>query len=242
MSSEKNEGFNFFELAAAILLGIAAILTAVSGFQAGLWDGIQAEAYGKANTEATLAASERAKATVEMSKDAQIDITAYQLIQEGLDSGGNAIPGNRSHEIASYLYTRQLSDAGYKALGLPPEGKKDIVDDPATPAEEKEEALKGEILDKASEKDLVGDENYQKEMLAKSVEITALSEKTFKSGQEANEISDKFELANVIFAVSLFFLGISLVFKSGIRWGILIGGALFMLVGFVFMLTLDWTF
>lgn len=192
-----------FELWAAVFLGITAILTAVSSFQAGLWDGKQAEQYGKANTEATAAASERARAIVEMSKDAQIDITAYRLIREDNPT---------SDQIASYLYTRQLSDAGYKALGLPPEAKKDVEMD-----DEKVEALQGEILDKAANKDLVGDETYLKEMLAKSVEINAQSEKTFLDGNEANEISDKFDLANVIFAVSLFFMGIALVFKTDMR-------------------------
>ena len=155
MTDEKPEVVDKFELFAAILLGAAAICTALSSFQGGLWDGKQAEAYGKANTQATAAAAERARATVEMSKDAQIDITAYQLIEQGLNNeSSNPGVANSSFEIASYLYTRQMSDAGYKALGLPPEAKKDDGED-----EEKTEALKGDILDKASEADLVGDEN-----------------------------------------------------------------------------------
>jgi len=242
MSEDKQDVLDKFEFYAAILLGLAAICTAVSSFQAGLWDGKQAEAYGKANTEATMAASERARAIVEMSKDAQIDITAYKLIQDGLNSGGNPALAKSNFETASYLYTRQLSDAGFKALGLPPEAKKEIVDDPETPAEEKQEALQGEILDKASEKDLVGDEGYQKEMLAKATELTAQSEKTFAEGNDANEVGDKFELANVIFAVSLFFLGIALVFKSEMRWKVLVAGGVLLAGGFIYMLTLNWTF
>lgn len=241
MSDERNEPVNRFEFYAAILLGLAAICTAVSSFQGGLWDGIQADAYGKANTEATKAASELSKAVVEMSKDASVDVTAMRLILEG-DDATNPTDKERAYEIATYLYTRQMSEAGYKALGLPPEAKKEIVDDPETPAEEKQEALKEDILEKSMEKDLSEDENYKKEMLAASVREVETSEKTFKAGQDANDAGDKFELANVIFAVSLFFMGIALVFKSSIKWKVLAAGGLLLGGGFIYMLTLPWTF
>jgi uncharacterized membrane protein len=135
-----------------------------------------------------------------------------------------------------------MSDAGYKALGLPPEAKQEVVDDPETPAEEKQAALKEEMLEKAMEKDLADDENYRKEMVAASVKENETSAATFKSGQDANDAGDKFELANVIFAVSLFFMGIALVFKSDIKWKVLIAGGVLLAGGFIFMLTLPWTF
>ena len=236
--SERQAMVDRFEFFAAILLGLAAICTALSSFQAGLWDGKQAEAYGKANTEATASAAERAKAVVEMSKDAQIEITAYQLTEEGLNNEtSNPSVATSSFEIATYLYTRQLSDAGYKALGLPPEAKKDDGED-----EEKTEALKGDVLDKASEVDLVGNETYQKEMLAKAEELNAQSAATFKEGNDANETGDKFELANVMFAVSMFFMGIALVFKTDIKWKVLIAGGVMLVVPFIYILTLKWTF
>jgi hypothetical protein len=243
MSERDSDVPDKFEFYAAVLLGVAAIFTAIASFQSGLWGGIQAEAYSKANTEATAAASEHSRAIVEMSKDAQIDITAYRLIQEGLAvEGSNPTSANSSFEIATYLYTRQLSDAGYKAMGLPPEAKKEAVDDDEATAEDKVDALKGEILDKASEIDLVGDVNYQKEMFARSVELTDQSQKTFKEGQEANRHGDNFELATVIFAVSMFFLGIALVFKTDVRWKMLTAGGVFLGGGIMFMITLPWTF
>lgn len=76
MSEEKVEIVDRFEFFAAILLGAAAICTALSSYQSGLWGGIQADCYGRANTEATLAASLQSKAVVEMSKDASVDVTA----------------------------------------------------------------------------------------------------------------------------------------------------------------------
>lgn len=241
MSEEKKEVVDRFEFFAAILLGAAAICTALSSFQAGLWDGIQADAYGKANTEATKAASEQGKAIVEMSKDASVDVTAWRLILEGNDAP-NAADKERSFEIATYLYTKQMSDAGYKALGLPPEAKQEVEDDPTTTAEEKQEAIKEELLEKAMETELSENVDYRKEMLAAATAQSETSEKTFKSGQEANDIGDKFELANVIFAVSLFFMGIALVFKTEIKWYVLWAGGLLTLGGFIFMLTLTWTF
>ncbi len=239
--SERQALVDKFEFFAAILLGAAAICTALSSFQAGLWDGIQADNYGKANTEATQAASEQAKAVVLMSKDAQVDITAWRLIYEGNDTT-NPVDKERSFEIATYLYTKQMSDAGYKALGLPAEARKEVVDDPDTPAEEKQEALKEEILEKALESELADSEDYRKEMMAASTALSDKSAKTFKAGQDANDTGDKFELTNVIFAVSLFFMGIALVFKTDIKWYVLYAGGFLTIAGLIYMLTLSWTF
>ena len=235
-----DETIDKFELYAAILLGLAAIATALASFQAGLWDGKMVEGYGRSNKIATSAASEQSRAIVEMSKDSSVDIQAMRLILEGDD---NPAIKERSYEIATYLYTKQLSDAGYKSLGLPSEAKAPVVDDPDTPeTEDKTAALKEEILEKAMEKDLADDENYRTEMLAASKADSEKADAAFKEGQEANERGDSFELANVIFAISLFFTGISLVFRTNIRWPILGMGALLFLSGAVFMCTLSWTF
>ena len=239
--SEKQAMVDRFEFFAAILLGAAAICTALSSFQAGLWDGIQADSYGKANTEATRASSEQARAVVQMSKDAQIDITAMRLVLEA-DDATNAADEVRSRSIATYLYTKQMSDAGYKALGLPPEAKKEIVDDPETPAEEKQEALSETLLEKAMDTELADSEEYRKEMMAPANALFEQSEKTFEAGQTANDTGDKFELANVLFAVSMFFMGIALVFKTSMKWKVLIAGGVLLGIGFIYMLTLKWTF
>src|SRR5262245_34132522 len=235
-----DEAIDKFELYAAVLLGLAAIATAVASFQAGLWDGKMVEGYGRSNKIATSAASEQSRAIVEMSKDSAVDIQAMRLILEGDD---NPAIKERSYEIATYLYTKQMSDAGYKALELPAEAKKPLADDPDTPeAEDKVAALKEEILEKAMEKDLADDENYRTEMLSKSKSETEKSDAAFKEGQSANEYGDSFELANVIFAISLFFSGISLVFRTSIRWTILGIGAAAFAGGLIFMCTLSWTF
>jgi hypothetical protein len=233
-----------FEFYTALLLGLGAIFTALASFQSGLWGGVQAEAYSRANAEATAAASEHSRAIVEMARDAQIDITAYKLIQDGLNMEASNPAAARSwFEIATYLYTRQLSDAAYKAIGLPPEARKDRSAAGGHSADDEEiEVLKTEILDKASEADLVGDPNYQKEMFAKFAEMVERSKTTFREGQAANKISDGFELATVIIAISMFFLGIALVFKTDIRWKMLIAGGVLLAGGVIYMITLPWTF
>jgi len=241
MSEEKVEIVDRFEFFAAILLGAAAICTALSSYQSGLWGGIQADSYGRANTEATQAASLQSKAVVEMSKDASVDVTAWRLILEGNDAT-NPADKERSFEIATYLYTKQLSEPGYKALGLPPEAKNEVVDDPDTATEEKQEAIKEELLEKAMETELTDDKNYIREMLAAATAQQEVSAKTFKAGQDANEAGDKFELANVIFAVSLFFMGIALVFRTDIKWYVLWAGGLLTVGGLIYMVTLPWTF
>ena len=57
MSADDNKPFDPFELAAAILLGIGAIGTAVAGHQSGLWGGQSVEAYGEAAALTTKASS-----------------------------------------------------------------------------------------------------------------------------------------------------------------------------------------
>lgn len=241
MSNENDRGLDKFEFIAAVLLGIAAICTALASLQAALWGGKSVEGYGKANTEATKAAAEHGRAMVEMSKDASVDITASRLILEGDDST-NPVDKKRSYEIATYLYTKQMSEAGYKALGLPLEARKPVTDNPDTQQVEKQEALQDKILNQALETDLVDNENYRKEMLAASVKLAEQSEKTFQEGQEANTAGDRFQFANVIFAVSLFFVGIALVFRTKTRWTMLYAGGIVLLIGVIYMLTLKWTF
>lgn len=157
-------GFEKLELMAAVLLGLAAIATAFASFESSLYDGKSTENYSRSNKFSTEAAAERSRAVVEMAKDNTIDVEAMRLIMEG-DDAGNPTAEARNYEIATYLYTTQMSEAGYKALGLPPEARKPEEANSETPeAEEKQETLKEELLEKAMEKDLVSDENYRKEM------------------------------------------------------------------------------
>lgn len=88
----------------------------------------------------------------------------------------------------------------------------------------------------------MGNEEYRKEMLAKSQTLSDEAEAVFKTGQAANETGDKFQLVAVIFAISLFFGGIVQVFRNDrMRWVILGVGAILFLSGAIYMVTLPWT-
>jgi hypothetical protein len=232
-TTENARGFNTMELLTAVLLGLAAIATAFASFESALYGGRSVEGYSRANRIATEAAAERSRAVVEMAKDSSVDIEAMRLTLEG-DDAGNPAAEERNYFIATYLYTRQMSEPGYKALGLPPEARK---------SEEAPEGLQEAILEKAMEKDLTDDASYQKEMLAKSDSKGQEAEQVFKDGQTANEVGDKFQLAAVIYAISLFFGGIVQVFHSTrMRQVMLGGGALLFLVATIYMLRLPLIF
>jgi hypothetical protein len=234
--------FEKLEFVAAILLGLAAIATAFASYQSSLYDGKSTENYSRSNKIATEAATERSRAVVEMSKDNTIDVEAMRLIMEA-DDAPTPTAEARNYEIATYLYTTQMSEFGYKALGLPPEARKAEEANSETPeAEEKHEALQENLLEKAMEKDLVSDENYRKDMLAKSEAQFDEAEKIFKEGQQANEAGDKFQLVAVIYAISLFFGGIVQVFHNDrMRWSILGVGAVLFVGASAYMLMLPWT-
>lgn len=238
-----NHPFEKLELVAAILLGLAAIATAFASYQSSLYDGKSLENYSRSNNLSTAGAAERSRAVVEMAKDNTVDVDAMRLIMEA-DDAPSPTAEARNYEIATYLYTTQMSEAGYKALGLPMEVRKAEEAKAATPeAEEKHEALQEVLLEKAMEKDLVNDENYRKEMLAKSEAQFEESQKTFKAGELANETGDKFQLIAVIYAIGLFFGGIVQVFRNDrMRWIILGIGAVLFVGATAYLLTLPLVF
>jgi hypothetical protein len=239
---EASRPFETLELLAAILLGVAAIATAVASYQSSLYGGKSVEGYSKANKIATSAAAERSRAIVEMTRDSQVEMDAWRLTKEG-DDAGNAAAEARNYEIATYLYTKVMSEPGYRAMGLPPGARNEEYPDADTPgAEEKQTVLQEQVLETAMENELAGNENYRTEMLGKGQALSDEAEKVFKEGEQANAIGDKFQLAAVIFAISLFFGGIVQVFRNDMmRWVILgVGGVLFV-AATIYMLRLPWT-
>lgn len=239
---QSRELFETLELLAAILLGVAAIATAVASYESSLYGGKSVENYSKANKIATSAAAERSRAIVEMARDSQVEMDAWRLTKEG-DDAGNPAAEARNYEIATYLYTKVMSEPGYKAMGFPPEARKEeYPEDDTSEAEEKQEAMQESVLETAMDNELAGNEGYRTQMIAKSQSLSDEAEKVFKAGQEANEIGDKFQLAAVIFAISLFFGGIVQVFRNDMmRWVILGVGTLLFLGATLYMLRLPWT-
>lgn len=231
MSADDNKPFDPFELAAAILLGIGAIGTAVAGHQSGLWGGQSVEAYGEAAALTTKASSTYNDELTTYMQDTQVDIRAKELIWEGSENADDA-NAERQLGMASWMLLTQTSDAAYKFLQLPEEKRKAYWEG------DSEVVLSSEELDKALEIDL--DDDYVQEVFGSSDDEFEAADKRFNEGRDANNKGDQFSLAGVILTVALFFAGISLIFKTAMRWVFLGMGALVLAGGLGFMATLSW--
>ncbi len=226
---EKTSAFDIFELIAATLLGLGAIGAAYSGYQASLWGGKSVEAYGLASTMATKASTEYNYAVMDMSQDYNVDIQAKKLTMEGLDATDETTKV-RSFEMASYLYTVQMSETGYKDLGLPMDLREG---DPA-----KRDDIVQSMLQKALENDLGND--YVDLMLDKGEQQFVAADKKFDEGRDANNTGDIFGLVGVIYAVGLFMAGLGLVFKTRLRWLFLGAAGIVFVYATIYMFRTPW--
>lgn len=225
------------EIAAVILLAMAAIATALASFQSSLHGGQSVEAYSQSNKLATEAAAERSAAIVAMARDNAVDAEAARLILEADAATGET--AERLRGWATYLYTSQMSEAGYQALGLPAEARSVDGDDQAD--EGQQAALQESLLEAAMEKDLAADEGYRTRMLAKSQELFTQADVEFKKAQGANSMGDLFQLMAVIYAISLFFGGIVQVFRQErLQMALIASGGVAFVAASGYMLTLQW--
>ena len=119
MSSEDDvkTPYDKFELATAILLGMTALGAALAGQQGGQWGGKQLEAFSAANSLTTKAATQYTEDTVLVNADYAAVAAAKSFILQARDASGQA--RERNFDLASYYYTYQMSELGYKAMGLP---------------------------------------------------------------------------------------------------------------------------
>lgn len=232
---------NWFELAVAIMLGAASVLTAVSSLQSSMWNGRMSEYYSLTNQQRTAAAAETSKAIVTMSKDSSVVTQALQLFLESHAKTGEK---DRLRLIAGRLLVNEMSDAGYKAMEFPPElrAEEKYFGVPLATARETDQMLLNTMWNMGGRPQLTNNESYQKEIMAESARLSDEADRSFAAGIKANENGDRFGLANVVFAISLFFNGIALVFRTRIRWGIFAGGIFFLVCGIVYMIVTPWTF
>lgn len=112
-----NKPFDLFELATAILLGLAAVGAALASLQSGQWGGKQLDAFSSSNSLTTKAANQYNEDTVAINADYAAVAAAKEHILEARDAEGQA--RERHLDIASYQYSNQMSELGYKAMGLP---------------------------------------------------------------------------------------------------------------------------
>lgn len=117
MEGDDKKQFDKFELATAILLGLTAVGAALAGQQSGQWGGKQLEAFSAANTLTTKAATQYTEDTVLINADYAAVAAAKSYILMARDASGQ--DRERNFDLASYQYTNQMSEPGYKAMGLP---------------------------------------------------------------------------------------------------------------------------
>ncbi len=258
--TESSKPFDLFELSAAILLGVGAIGAAVAGHQAGLWGGQSVEGYGEAAAMTTKASTTYNDELTSYIQDAQVDTRAKEMIWEALEIDDQARK-TRLLQMASWLYTSQLSDPAYEALKLPELPEDDAEAETPTAAasaaadvSESEEVAETGTEEESDEEGAFSfteaeleaalnidlGEDYVDALFSSSVKDFEAADKRFNVGRVANEIGDKFSLAGVIFTIALFFGGLALVFKTKVRWGFLGAGTLIFVAGAIFMATLTW--
>jgi hypothetical protein len=221
---EKPES-NHFELVAAIVLGLAAVASAWAAHQSGLFGGNCLTAYSEAGQQTTNAATTYQEIGAEVIRDSSLDIQAKEIIVEAqaMEQG----PAREAKMlIARYLYTQQMSDAAYQQLGLPMQYR--VGDN----WDELPESLLIESLDRD-----ISDEYWNAQLNPADEEFES-AERKFAEGRKANADGDAYGFAGVILTISMFFAGISLVFKSGARWGLLGLGMATFLISSGFMVTL----
>jgi hypothetical protein len=262
--------FDKFELLTAILLGLAAIGAALAAQQGGQWGGKQLEAFSAANTLTTKAATQYTEDTVDINADYAAVAAAKDHILQARDADS---PKDRERhlDMASYQYTHQMNELGYKAMELPTDYYVEDEDDKAdnaapaaaagkpaaepaaanTDAEAEEEtpetaaapALERDLPDEVLFASLQNelDEDYVEAALAKGTQMFADADKRFEEGRAANENGDKFDLVGVFYTVALFFAGLGLVFKSTAKWGFFATGTVIFLGASVYLAMLPWT-
>lgn len=269
MAEDTPNPYDRFELATAILLGLAAIGAAIAGQQAGQWGGRQLDAFAEANALTTKASTQYNEDMVMLNADYAAVAIAKQHILEARDAA-RGVDYERHLEIASYFYTSQLSEPAYKAMGLPggyweeeevaagatPPSQAEPVAEESEAAEEdtsgaedaeSEEEAPADVLEREiPDDDLFAslqvelDEDYVDAMLSTGEEMFEQADARFAEGRVANNNGDQFDLASVFFAIALFFAGLGLVFKTQLKWVLLGMGAALFVFNVIFMMTMSW--
>src|SRR6185295_12242395 len=111
-SESPNKPFDTFELATAVLLGLAAVGAALASLQSGQWGGKQLDAFSASNALTTKAAKQYNEDTVMLNADYAAVAAAKEHILEARDAQGQ--DRERHLDIASYQYSNQMSELGYK--------------------------------------------------------------------------------------------------------------------------------
>jgi hypothetical protein len=201
------------ELVATIIMAMAAILTAWTGFQSAKWSGEQAKNFSQAGASRT----ESARFDNRAQSDISIDVATFVAWLEAVDSdvksgavpsyeaAAEPTPGTLSGFIFGRLREefRPAFDAWLAAFVT------DRTTAPATPFDMEEYV----VADAVEAERLVGQ-----------------AQDFYAAAGENNETSDRYVLTTVLFALVLFFAGISSKLNSKRNQTIMVGMASFMFV------------
>ncbi|HEY8143558.1 MAG TPA: hypothetical protein VIG06_12835 [Kofleriaceae bacterium] len=226
LGGEKTSGF---EVVVAVLIGLGALGGAWASYQANQWGSTSTEKYGHAATTATKGATLFNLGVSTASRDSQLDIQGKELVLRAV-TAKNPLDKERDLTIAKYLYTRQMSDEAYASLGYPAEFR--------TEDDDKASSMPEEVLVAGLDREL--DEKYLAAMLGGGTQRFGEADKVFQGGQTASGISTRFGINGLFFTITLFLGGVSLVFKSRVRWVFLMLGFLSLALASGYLFTLDW--
>lgn len=175
--TDEDSGGRWMELVAAVILGVAAILTAISAYKAALLDGDALQGYTESTRTLNDSSTFYSQANQTYSQDQTIFIQYATAAQA------------KNSELQSYLLNL-----------MRPELQKAVewwekTDDATTPFDE-------EPGNPYSVSDTDEAQRLEKQAAAQ-----------FKDGAAADDQGDKFELASVLLAITLFLGGIATLFK-----------------------------
>jgi hypothetical protein len=183
------------EFLATVLMAIAAIMTAWAAFQSTKWSGEQADNYSRAATART----ESVRATTLTNRQVAIDVEVFlqwlQAFRDDTDSGAIAplSGGGSDYEptsgtLSGFLATRFRDE-------FRPAFDAWIATDPVTNPDSAETPFQHIEYSLASEQ--------ESQRLAEEAEVYTLI------ARSANERGDNYVLLTVLFAIGLFFAGVS---------------------------------
>jgi uncharacterized phage protein gp47/JayE len=224
MQEQETSGIPRVERATAFLLGLAAIGIALVGFQANLWNGKTLESFSEANRLAIEAGRAANHATALLFHDFEIDALAKEKTVKAMEETDPSLRARLFHAV-SYLYAGQMSAEAYGTLALPAANRVPDIQVQESIAESAILAAAGRRLDDA----------FASRMLARRDAGMSDATARFGEGRHAGSQGDRYALLEVIFAVSLFFGGISLVF-GGSLWLATVAA----LAGYSYVVLLPW--
>lgn len=195
---------DWIEIFAAVLLALATVCTAWSGYQATRWSGVMTIDFSASNAARVESTEASSRAYTAIIYDAMIFADYATAFAEGDEALQQYMEEN--------LFRAEFKKAVDAWKAMDPLSNPDA---PRTPFEMKE---------------------YTSESLKESLELNSDAEEKTENAKAANQQSDNYVLATVIFASVLFFAGISTKFKGKrVRIAMITMGAVVFIVSSIFV-------